>query len=80
MDLVYEGKPGERGKPATVTLHANGKKVGEGKLAKTVPLQFSLGEGIDVGTDNGSAVDFTYPLPFTFTGTIERVTVTLQRQ
>lgn len=78
MQLAYEGKPGERGKSATVTLTANGKKVGEGKLPKTVPLQFSLGEGIDVGTDTGSAIDFTYKLPFTFTGKIDKVTVELK--
>ena len=78
MNVAYEGKPGERGKPATVTLTANGKKVGEGKLPKTVPLQFSLGEGVDVGMDIGSAVDFTYKLPFTFTGKIEKVTVELK--
>ncbi|WP_165073776.1 arylsulfatase [Paludisphaera rhizosphaerae] len=78
MHLAYEGKPGELGKPATVTLTANGKKVGEGKLPKTVPLQFSLGEGIDIGLDTGSAVDFTYKLPFAFTGKIESVTVELK--
>ncbi len=78
MNLAYEGKPGERGKPATVTLTANGKKVGEGKLSKTVPLQFSLGEGIDVGMDTGSGVDFTYELPFAFTGKIEDITVELK--
>lgn len=78
MDLKYEGKPGERGKPAAVTLTANGKKVGEGKLPKTIPLQFSLGEGVDIGTDTGSAVDFTYKLPFTFTGEIEKVAVDLK--
>ncbi|WP_231758612.1 arylsulfatase [Microbulbifer elongatus] len=78
MDLEYLGKEGERGKPANVTLSVNGKKVGEGKLPKTVPLQFSLGEGVDVGTDNGSAIDFTYELPFSFTGKIEKVTVDLK--
>ncbi len=74
----YEGKPGERGKPAMVHITANGKKVGEGKLPKTVPLQFSLGEGVNVGMDIGSAVDFTYKLPFAFTGVIEKVTVELK--
>lgn len=76
--LAYEGAKGERGKPATVTLAVDGKQVGQGKLPRTVPLQFSLGEGCDVGTDTGSAVDFTYELPFTFTGTIEKVTVDLK--
>lgn len=75
VDLKYEGQQGQRGGPATVTLIANGQEVGKGKVARTVPLQFSLGEGIDVGTDNGSAIDFTYELPFTFTGKVEKVTV-----
>ncbi len=77
-DVAYEGKPGELGKGATVTLTANGNKVGEGKLSRTVPNKFSLGEGLDIGTDLGSAVDFTYKLPFTFTGKIEKVTIDLK--
>lgn len=78
VNFAYEGKKGERGKPATVTITANNKKIGEGRLPKTVPIQFSLGEGIDVGADTGSAVDFTYKLPFRFTGVIEKVTVELK--
>jgi arylsulfatase len=78
VDFAYEGGEGERGKPATITMTANGKPAGSGKLERTIPLKFSLGEGVDVGTDNGSPVDFTYKLPFTFTGTIEKVTVELK--
>jgi len=78
VDFAYEGKPGERGKGATVTLTANGNKVAEGKLPRTIPLQISLGEGLDVGMDFGSAVDFTYKLPFAFTGKIEKVTYELK--
>lgn len=77
INFAYQGQPGERGKPASVVITANGKKVGEGKIPKTVPLQFSLGEGVDVGMDSGSAVDFTYKLPFAFTGKIEKVVVEL---
>ena len=77
INFAYQGKPGERGNPASVVITANGKKVGEGKIPKTVPLQFSLGEGVDVGMDTGSAVDFTYKLPFAFTGKIEKVVVEL---
>lgn len=78
MQFTYLGKPGERGKPASVVITANGKKVGEGGIPATVPLQFSLGEGVDVGMDSGSAVDFTYKLPFAFTGKIEKVDVELK--
>ncbi|MFO0807795.1 MAG: arylsulfatase [Gemmataceae bacterium] len=77
-EFAYDGKPGELGKGGTLTLTANGKKVGEGKLPRTIPNTFSIGEGLDVGTDLGSAVDFTYKLPFTFTGKIEKVTFDLK--
>jgi arylsulfatase len=43
-------------RPCTITRHC---------------VQFSLGEGMDIGEDVGSAVDFTYKLPFTFTGRID---------
>jgi arylsulfatase len=77
VDFKYEGKGDERGKPATVTLSVNRTKVAEGRLERTIPLQISLGEGMDVGMDVGSPVDFTYQLPFKFNGNIEKVTVNL---
>jgi len=78
VNVAYQGKPGELGKPAAVTITANGKKVGEGALPKTIPNKIALGEGVDIGTDLGSAVDFTYKLPFTFTGKIDKVTFDLK--
>jgi arylsulfatase len=30
---------------------------------------------MDIGMDVGSAVDFTYPLPFRFTSGIDKVTI-----
>jgi len=78
VDFKYEGKPKELGKGATVTMSVNGAKVGEGHLERTIPLQISLGEGMDIGMDVGSPVDFTYKLPFAFTGKIEKVTIDLK--
>ncbi len=72
----YDG--GGAGKGATVTLLVNGTEVSSGRIERTVPAQFSLGEGMDVGMDYGSAVDFTYELPFTFTGTVEEVRFELE--
>ena len=69
----------ERGKGAAVTMLVNGAKVAGGDMPRTIPLQISLNEGIDIGMDIGSAVDFTYKLPFTFTGTIDKVTIELER-
>ena len=78
VDFKYEGKPGELGKAATVTMSVNGTNVGQEHLERTIPIQFSLGEGMDIGEDVGSAVDFTYKLPFKFTGKIEKVTYELK--
>ena len=75
VDFAYNGGAGERGKGAAVTMMVNGAKVAEGQMPRTIPLQISLGEGMDIGMDVGSAVDFTYKLPFTFTGTIDKVTI-----
>jgi len=33
---------------------------------------------MDIGEDVGSTVDFTYKLPFTFTGTIDKVMIELK--
>ncbi len=76
VDFKYDG--GGTGKGGAITVTANGKAIAEGRLEKTIPVQFSLGEGLDIGTDVGSPVDFTYKLPFKFTGKIEKVTVDLK--
>jgi len=78
VDFTYNGKAGELGKDAGVTMTVNGSKVAEGRLPHTIPIQISLGEGFDLGLDSGSAVDFTYKPPFRFTGKIEKVTVDLK--
>ncbi|RJG05728.1 arylsulfatase [Noviherbaspirillum cavernae] len=75
VDFKYDG--GGMGKGGQISVSANGKQIAEGRLARTIPIQFSLGEGLDVGMDVGSPVDFSYQLPFTFTGKIEKVTIAL---
>lgn len=76
VDFKYDG--GGMGKGGTITMTANGKEIAKGRLEKTVPVQFSLGEGLDIGMDIGSPVDFTYKMPFAYTGKIEKVTVDLK--
>jgi hypothetical protein len=78
IDFKCEGKEKELGKAATVTMSADGAKVAEGRLERTIPTQISLGEGLDIGIDVGSPVDFTYKLPFKFTGKIEKVMIELK--
>jgi len=75
VDFKYDG--GGMGKGGKITMSANGKTFAEGRLEKTIPIAFSLGEGLDVGMDVGSPVDFTYKLPFAFTGKIEKVKIDL---
>jgi arylsulfatase len=75
VDFKYDG--GGMGKGGKLTLSANGRTLAEGRLEKTIPIQFSLGEGVDIGMDVGSPIDFTYRLPFAFTGKIEKVLIKL---
>jgi arylsulfatase len=75
VEFAYDGNG--MGKGGTITMHTNGKTIAQGRLERTIPIQFSLGEGLDIGMDIGSPIDFTYDLPFAFTGAIERVTIDL---
>ncbi len=65
VDFAYDG--GGMGKGGQLTMTANGETIAEGRLERTISIQMSLGEGLDVGRDVGSPIDFTYELPFAFT-------------
>jgi hypothetical protein len=60
----------------TATLSVNEKVVGSGWMNHTVPILFNAYSGMDIGRDNGEVVDPSYEAkaPFTFTGTIKKVT------
>ena len=76
VSFAYDG--GGMGKGGTITMSSDGKTIAEGRMERSIPIQFSLGEGLDVGMDIGSPIDFTYDLPFAFTGKIEKVTIGLE--
>jgi len=76
LDFKYDG--GGMSKGGTITLLANGKNVGTGRVDNTAGYKYSLYEGQDIGEDSGSPVDTTYTPPFKFTGKIEKVTVELK--
>ena len=65
-------------KGADVVLFINDKKVGEGRVGKTVPFRFG-GESFDVGMDNGSPVSADYEPPFAYTGTIKKIEINIKR-
>jgi arylsulfatase A-like enzyme/uncharacterized membrane protein len=72
-----EAKPGSGG---LVTLWADGTKLGEGRIDRTVPIAFSSYAGMDVGRDNGIVVDPAYKdrAPYAFTGTVHKVVFDLK--
>jgi hypothetical protein len=41
VDFAYDG--GGMAKGGKITMSANGKKIAEGRLERTIPIQFSLG-------------------------------------
>jgi arylsulfatase len=77
MSFAYDGKPGERGKGATVTLSIDDVVAGTGTIKHTQANTFSLDDTADTGTDTGTAVDKSYGEgeQNKFTGRIEKVTV-----
>jgi len=48
------------------------------RLDRTIPIKVSITDGLDIGMDSGSPVDFTYQPPFAFTGKIDHVTIELK--
>jgi arylsulfatase A-like enzyme/uncharacterized membrane protein len=72
-----EPKPGAGG---NVTLWANDRQIGEGRLEHTVPIAFSSYSGMDISRDNGLVVDRAYEdkAPYVFTGTVKQVVFDLK--
>jgi arylsulfatase A-like enzyme len=58
MEFAYDG--GGLGKGGKVTLNYDGKKVGEGRVERTVPMAFSADETTDVGRESGTPVTPDY--------------------
>ncbi|MGR0318463.1 sulfatase-like hydrolase/transferase [Agromyces sp. ZXT2-3] len=72
-----EMKPGTGG---VASLWANGAKIGEGRIDRTVPIAFTSYSGMDIGRDNGLVVDAAYKgkAPYAFTGTVNTVVFDLK--
>ena len=78
FDFTYDG--GGLHKGGTGVLLVNGKKVGEGRVEKTMGTLYSLAaETADIGRDGYSPVTQDYdPWDNAFTGTIQKVTISLK--
>jgi arylsulfatase len=74
MEFKYDG--GGLGKGGTVSLYVDGKKDGEGRIERTVPMIFSADETCDVGREGGSPVSPDYgPTGNEFNGTVNWVQI-----
>ncbi|ANQ51953.1 arylsulfatase [Flammeovirga sp. MY04] len=63
---------------STVTLYADGKKIGMGTVEKTVPNLYSLDETLDVGKDSGTSITDNYSVKTSkYTGILKSVTLEL---
>src|SRR5271157_2163460 len=71
FDFKYDG-PGPA-KGGTGVLTVDGKEVARKTIPHTIPLLMPPDESFDVGLDTRSPVDFTYEVPFAFTGTIDQL-------
>jgi hypothetical protein len=69
------GRPG-KGRVGTMTI--DGAKVGEGRIEKTQPGNFSMDDLADVGTDEGTLVT-DYGTSPKFKGTLGKVTIELKK-
>jgi arylsulfatase len=75
LGFTYE-KTGEfRGR---IRLYVDGDQVGEGGIDRVPLARYNLtGGGMTCGWEQGPAVGPGYPAPFRFTGTLERVVITV---
>ena len=73
VEFKYDGDGLAKG--GTVTMFLNDKKVGEGRVDKTIYVRFSADETFDTGLDTGSPVSELYQSPFKFTGTLKKIEI-----
>jgi len=73
VEFKYDG--GGLAKGGAVTMFVNDKKVGEGRVDKTIFGRFSADETFDTGLDTGSPVSNLYHSPFRFTGTLNKIEI-----
>ncbi|MFK3820758.1 arylsulfatase [Pseudomonas yamanorum] len=64
----------------TGVLLVNGKEVARARFAHVPPIRYSATESFDIGRDTGEAVSTDYEGPFPFTGSLEKVDITIQPQ
>ena len=89
FDFIYQGKGAGTlafnnfsgvGGPGSGTLKVDGKVVATKTMAKTLPMTLQWDESFDIGSDTLTGVnDADYQPPFRFTGTLNRLTIKIDR-
>lgn len=89
FDFKYDGKGAGTlafnsfsglGRPGTGTLRVNGKDVQTIEMPRTLPMILQWDESFDIGSDTLTGVnDADYKPPFTFTGTLNKLTIKVDR-
>jgi arylsulfatase len=68
------------GRGGTGALKVDGKEVAAQDMEQTIPLIMQWDETFDIGSDTGTPVDDAdYQVPFAFTGTLNKLTLKLDR-
>ena len=80
--IVFDYKPDEPGlgKSGKGVLSVDGKEVAKNSMEHGTPVTFPEDESFDIGSDTRTGVAmlaYRYDVPFTFTGTIDKLTFTL---
>jgi arylsulfatase len=67
------------GRGGTGVLKVDGQEVARRKMDRSMPMIMQWDENFDVGDDTGTPVAGDYRVPFPFTGTLAKLTLTIDR-
>jgi arylsulfatase A-like enzyme len=67
------------GRGGTGVLKVDGKEVARQNMEHTIPLIMQWDENFDIGADTGTPVSDDYQVPFKFTGTLDKLTLKIDR-
>ena len=80
METLMFGSPSGIGRGGTGVLKVDGKTVATQTMEHSIPFILQWDENFDIGADTGTPVDDQdYQVPFDFNGTIDKLTLTINR-
>ena len=67
------------GRGGTGVLKVDGREVARQTMEHTIPLIMQWDENFDIGADTGTPVSDDYQVPFKFTGSLDKLSLTIDR-